>query len=65
MEPGTRLDPDEILEPLGKGGVSEVYRARDEILQRLPLIERPREACVEAGRGPTGYATIPSSGPGD
>ena len=31
---GTRLGPCEILEPIGKGGMGEVYRARDTKLER-------------------------------
>ncbi len=34
LEPGTRLGPYEVLGPLGSGGMAEVYRARDQRLQR-------------------------------
>ncbi len=34
LPPGTRLGPDEIISPIGAGGMGEVYRARDAKLNR-------------------------------
>src|SRR5579862_11457 len=34
LSPGTRLGPYEILAPIGAGGMGEVYRARDNKLDR-------------------------------
>jgi serine/threonine protein kinase len=34
LAPGTRLGPYEVVSPIGKGGMGEVYRARDTKLDR-------------------------------
>src|SRR5260370_20674800 len=34
MAPGTRLGPYEVIEPIGAGGMGEVYRAKDTKLKR-------------------------------
>jgi TolB-like protein/Tfp pilus assembly protein PilF len=39
MLPGTRLGPYEIIEPLGRGGMGEVYRAHDARLRRKVAIK--------------------------
>ncbi len=39
IDPGTRLGPYEVLEPIGAGGMGEVYRARDTRLERMVAVK--------------------------
>src|SRR6202171_3748827 len=49
--PGERLGPYEILAPIGKGGMGEVYRARDPRLNRDVAIKvLPQAFATDASR---------------
>ncbi len=47
LAPGDKLGPYEILEPIGKGGMGEVFRARDTRLQREVAIKISAEQFSE------------------
>ncbi len=47
LSPGTRLGPYEVVSLLGKGGMGEVYRARDPRLNRDVAIKTSREQFNE------------------
>ena len=51
LPPGTRLGPYQVANPLGAGGMGEVYAARDTRLERSVAIKvLPREFSDDAGR---------------
>src|ERR1700682_200239 len=51
LSPGERLGPYEILAPIGKGGMGEVYRARDPRLHRDVAVKvLPQAFATDAAR---------------
>jgi serine/threonine protein kinase len=47
LSPGIRLGPYEILAPIGKGGMGEVYKARDTRLNRIVAVKLSKEQFSE------------------
>jgi serine/threonine protein kinase len=51
LAPGTKLGPYEILEPIGAGGMGEVWKARDERIGRdIAIKVLPMEYAADADR---------------
>jgi serine/threonine protein kinase len=51
LDAGTRLGPYEVVSPIGKGGMGEVYRARDTKLERDVAIKvLPDELAADEDR---------------
>ena len=54
LTPGTRLGPNEVLAPIGAGGMGEVYKARDTRLDRAVAIKvRPSDLSSHKSSRPT------------
>jgi eukaryotic-like serine/threonine-protein kinase len=72
LRPGERLGPYEILEPIGAGGMGDVFRARDTRLDRIVAIKTSktefserfeREARAVAALNHSGICTLHDVGP--
>jgi serine/threonine protein kinase len=57
LQQGEKLGPYEIISAIGKGGMGEVYQARDPRLRRDVAIKFPRRASVSDSSGTAGRAT--------
>ena len=47
LQPGDHLGPHQILEPIGKGGMGEVWKARDTRLDRIVAIKTSKQQFSE------------------
>ncbi len=63
LAPGVRLGPYEVLAAIGKGGMGEVWRARDTKLGREVAIKTLPEAFAGWGRGHGALAPKPPRAP--
>ena len=50
LSPGSRLGSYEILSPIGKGGMGEVYKARDTRLERTRRHQGPALSSLGESR---------------
>ncbi len=60
---GTKLGPYEVLEPIGAGGMGEVYKATDTRLDRTVAI-KVLPSCPLRHQGPPLTCIRPPAGPG-
>jgi len=60
LSPGMRLGPYEIREPIGTGGMGEVYRARDARLERDVAIKVLPEALARDAVGKLIGSEVPN-----
>ena len=51
LSAGDKLGPYEILAPIGKGGMGEVYKARDARLDRIVAIKTSKSSSANVSSG--------------